>query len=295
MQKISVALEWFLNPDHLPFLVAIDRGYFEKRGLEVQIQEPDEHYDGFEALKKGEIVCAINEPLHLIEQFDDQMVSLGTFFQTKGGVMLTTHGVEKLLSGQKITLSTPVDNPKTDAIAREILRRYVVKQGGIYAPEQTAFVKEDFYHIKHIQEGYDGAWLVFDNFEGVEARQLGLSTSIIDAKEASYPNFSALDIYTTRHNFETKRSMLQAMIEALNEAIVWIQEGHECHDIYYRATKTQKSVLMDGIITATRGCFQSPIRVDRASQVEILNFFHSLGLSTLSEDQFCGAFLDLFD
>ena len=38
--KIKLALEWFINPDHLPFIVGIDKGLYEKNSIELEIIEP---------------------------------------------------------------------------------------------------------------------------------------------------------------------------------------------------------------------------------------------------------------
>jgi len=39
--KIKIALEWFLNPDHLPFISGITTGRYKESGLEVEIIEPE--------------------------------------------------------------------------------------------------------------------------------------------------------------------------------------------------------------------------------------------------------------
>ena len=67
--NVKLALEWFLNPDHLPFLVAKNKGLFKNLNIDVEIIEPDDHYDGFLELEKENIQFATNEPLHLIEKY----------------------------------------------------------------------------------------------------------------------------------------------------------------------------------------------------------------------------------
>ena len=62
--KIKLALEWFLNPDHLPFLVAKDKGLYKKLNIDLEIIEPDDHYDGFR-VRKRKYSISTNEPLHL--------------------------------------------------------------------------------------------------------------------------------------------------------------------------------------------------------------------------------------
>lgn len=38
--KMTVLLDWFINPDHGPIIVAQENGYFAEQGLEVEIVPP---------------------------------------------------------------------------------------------------------------------------------------------------------------------------------------------------------------------------------------------------------------
>lgn len=69
MITLKKALEWFLNPDHLPFIAGIETGKYKEAGLDIELIEPKEHYDGFDVLHKGEIDMHINEPIHLFEHY----------------------------------------------------------------------------------------------------------------------------------------------------------------------------------------------------------------------------------
>jgi putative hydroxymethylpyrimidine transport system substrate-binding protein len=40
--KLTLLLDWFVNPDHAPILVAKERGIFAKHGLDVEIVEPSD-------------------------------------------------------------------------------------------------------------------------------------------------------------------------------------------------------------------------------------------------------------
>ncbi len=75
--KLKLAIEWFLNPDHLPFIIGMKEGIFNKYDIDLDLIVPDEHYDGLDELVAGNIQFATNEPLHLIEQFDENFLSLG--------------------------------------------------------------------------------------------------------------------------------------------------------------------------------------------------------------------------
>ena len=89
MNKIKIGLEWFLNPDHLPFLVAEDRGWFAEAGLDVELVEPSEHSDAATLLAEGTLDLAITEPLHLLEDADRgrEVLGFARFLHTNGGIM----------------------------------------------------------------------------------------------------------------------------------------------------------------------------------------------------------------
>lgn len=290
--KINLALEWFLNPDHIPFVVGIKNGYYKEVDIDLNIIVPDEHYDGFKSLKNGEIEMALNEPLHLIEQFDDKMLSLGTFFETSGGVLLSATGNEKLLSGKKIKISSPVSNEVTNKIALEILRRYAAKHNVAIDEQNISIDEVDFYHIKNIKEGYDGAWLAFENFEGVEARLAEIPHILIDAKEGGFPNFSALSIFTTKDFYSKNKKVSEDFLGATKKAIAKIKSDKtEAVKAYYEFANEEKTKLMDEIIDATLNRFDELFESDAKEQEELLEFFRLLGVTNLDYTMFKTAFL----
>ena len=88
MSEITLGLEWFLNPDHVPFVVADERGYYEESGLELDIWEPPEHYDTLEMLAEGELDFAITEPIHLVPERSEgvPVTGIAKFLHTAGGI-----------------------------------------------------------------------------------------------------------------------------------------------------------------------------------------------------------------
>lgn len=291
--KINLALEWFLNPDHIPFIVGIKKGYYEKVGIELNIVTPNEHYDGFKALKNGEIEMALNEPLHLIEQFDENILSLGNFFETSGGVLISKDGERKLLNKETIRISSPVSNSVTNKIAIEILRRYGAKHHITINPAQILIDEVDFYHIKNIQNGYDGAWLAFENFEGVEASYCNMPHLLIDSKEAGFANFSALSIFTTKTIYLDNKDVIYDFIKATKRSIVQTKFDKEAARVaYYEFANEEPSKLMDEIIEATLWRFDEFFISSASVQKELLEFFSSIDITTLSYERFKSAFLE---
>lgn len=290
--KISLAIEWFLNPDHLPFIIAERQGFFKNYGIEFELIEPTEHYDGLDEVLAGNIAFATNEPLHLIEQFDPNFLSLGMFFETKGGVLLKTSSYDKLASGGSIRVTTPVSNDKTNTIGFEIIRRFYAQKGIIVNRSQIEFVSNGFEHIKYMQEGFDAGWLYFYNFEGIEAQHEGMEVLYLDAQNAGFANFSALDIFTTKTFYTQHQQTCDNFIAAVKEAIHFIQTyPKESAMEYYRYTASESSPLMDDILDATMKCFNPSFESRSDKELPILEFFRAIDITTLEADQFTSAFL----
>jgi len=291
---MKLAIEWFLNPDHLPIIIAQKKGFLKEHGISnFELIVPTDHYDGLQELISGNIQLATNEPLHLIEQYHPEFLSLGTYFETKGGVIMKRNSFEALKRGEKIQVATPVSNEKTNGIGLEIIKRYAAKQGYSLNDAQIEFVAKDFYLIKHMKEGADAGWLYFYNFEGVEAEHEHMDVIHMDAKTAGFANFCALDLFTSKTYYEQQPDKISGFVQALKQAIDFI-ENHpeEAFAIYYKYTQEQESPLMDDILKATASCFRKEFDSSAERELPILHFFNEIGITNLSEDEFRKAFIN---
>ena len=287
--KIKIALEWFLNPDHLPMIAGIESGKYKEAGLDVEIIQPTEHYDGFADLQAGNIDIHCNEPLHLYEHYFDGLKSLGCFFETRGGVMIRADRIEKLKTNQKIKITTPASNPTTNKIGFEILKRYAEKNNFSIDRENVEFVEKDFWHITNMKndESFDGAWLCFYNFEGVEAEMEGFENLFIDQFESPYPNFSALEFMSTQKTLDKKGNELCTFIEITNEMVDYINaEPEEAAKLYYDYSNEEKSPLMDKIIEDTLTRFEKDIKPDAKRWEQLYSFLEELDVVKLSDEQY---------
>ncbi len=289
MTTIKIALEWFINPDHLPMIVGIESKAYEKAGINLEIIQPDEHYDGFEDLKKGAIDIHCNEPLHLFEHHFDGLKSMGCFFETRGGVMIRADRVAKLKANEKIKITTPAANPTTNKIGFEILKRYADKEGFELSPESVEFVETDFWHITNMKndESFDGAWLCFYNFEGIEAQYEKFDHLFIDQYESPYPNFSALEFMTTETIAHEKSEALCKFIEVTQDMAKYCQGyATDARNLYYKYTKEEKSELMNNIIADTIPRLETEIKADSKRWLELYKFLEELELLKLTEEEY---------
>lgn len=282
---IRIVLEWFLNPDHLPFLYGIHKGIFEQNGFEVKMIEPEDHYDGFEDIQKGHAEMAITEPLHLVEHHQEGLLSLGCFFETHGGILIRKESLDKLTQPGPFTITTPAANPFTDKLAHELLKGYLESnQQELQA--DVIIHQTDFYHIQHLKDGYDAAWLCFENFESVEAELEGLDVVMVGTSALKLPNVSALELITSNAYYQDNKEICVRFIDTLNAILTKLPHNlEEAKAIYYEASKEEKSELMDKIIERTLEKFQA-ITPGYEKWQGLYEWIRSLDLSTLEPEQY---------
>lgn len=287
MTKLKVALEWFINPDHLPIIAGIVMQKYQQAGIEVELIEPKEHYDGFEVLKNSAIDIHVNEPIHLFEHHFDGIKSLGCFFETQGGVMVKQSSIHKLKNNQKLRVTTPAANEVTNKIGFEIIKRYAKKEGFEISKDNVEFVQTDFYHLKHLKkDDFDMAWLCFYNFEVVQALHEGFEHLFIDQDASPYPNFSALELMSTQDIIDTKGEALCTFVQVTNEMVALCKSNPElAKTLYFEYTQQENTPLMQKIVEQTVTRFLN-IDVNAAQWRELYEFLHELDLVHLTQQQY---------
>lgn len=60
LQKFTIALDWFVNPDHAPLFVAKQQGYYKKQGLNVEFISPADPADPPKWVAAGKVDLAID-------------------------------------------------------------------------------------------------------------------------------------------------------------------------------------------------------------------------------------------
>ena len=285
--RVDVALEWFLNPDHLPILAGIEEGWFAAEGLEVRVVVPDSHYDGLAEVEAGRIAFACNEPLHMLDVPRPGLRALGCFFETNGGVMLTPMGKARLLSAQPIRIASPVAGAVTDAIAREILVRHATASGDRAEPSQITIEEAGFEHLTNLKAGFDGAWLCFENFEVVAAEAEGLPHVFVSTASVGLPNFSALELFAGRAFAAQERGAVEAMQRVLLRAVAALQADPErARAIWLARSGEEDTPLLRAILADTLPRFVAPVIADPARWRPLFETFSAMGFAAIGALEF---------
>lgn len=290
--SVRIALEWFLNPDHLPLLYAQEQARAEGT-LSVELIVPDDHYDGFEALAKGEVEAVVNEPLHLLEKHGvpGALQSHGTFFHTDGGVLITREAQAKLRSGGAIRVASPVSNEVTDSLCREILIGWMRKQAVTIHADQISVYEAGFDHVENLSKGADAAWLAFANIEGVHAKQLGLPVDMCCTLDGGVPGFSALELIGNKYAEPAVKQALVKLVAYLDAAVPALQaDPVAALALWCRASQTEPTPLTTAMVNDTLTRFVAPVRPDASRWRPIWAYMREQGADVVDAATFDSLF-----
>jgi len=264
--KIRLGLEWFVNPDHLPLIVAKKHGIFDQFNLDVELVEPADHWEAEEEIIQGRLDVAVTEPLHLAQDAARGKPVLGfsRFLHTDGGVMFdkSKSGIERPSDMCGKTISYPGSpGPGGPAIVQTM-----VKADGKMDCDIESYGKYNgsFYHTDALESGKaDLATLIFWNFEIPEAKARGMNdVGFFSLKEWGVPDFCQLVLMTTPERFEELKVPFRRLVLAMRRATGIIHQRPDLARKYFKEfvggdedeDKTKQEV-MEATITATLPAF----------------------------------------
>jgi len=110
-EKVQVLLDWFVNPDHAPLVIAQTRGFFKKHGLEVELVAPSDPSAPPRLIAAGQSDIAISYQPQLHVQVSEglPLVRIGTIAETplNSLVVLKDGSIKSIadLKGKKVGFS----------------------------------------------------------------------------------------------------------------------------------------------------------------------------------------------
>ena len=212
--KITVMLDWFVNPDHGPIIVAKQKGYFHDVGLEVEIIAPADPSDPPKMVAAGKADLAVTYQPQLYLQHEEglPLVRVGTLINSPLYCVLTKANgpVKKLadLKGHKVGFSV--------AGIEEAMLGTMLKSDGI-SIDQVEMVNVNFSLAPSLASGQvDAVSGAFRNFEPHQLETLGQKGLCFNPEDHGVPNYDEL-IYTANPN-KLNRDAIQRFLAATEHA-----------------------------------------------------------------------------
>lgn len=285
MREITLGVEWFLNPDHVPFVVADERGYYNKEGLELDIWEPPEHYDTLEMLAEDELDYAITEPIHLVPERSEgvPVTGIAKFLHTRGGIQCPTG--RGWNSPADLEPGVRLNYPGAPGPGGRKMVAYMAQQAGSdLTADDIEPVDRGFYHTDAlIDDDADIAFLAFHNFEIIESRHRGFEADLWELADYGVPDFNQLILTASDAKVENDPDQIQGFIDATRRGIAdTIEDGEAALDLFferYPELRDDDPELMDKIAEATIEFFTADLSQDLKMYQHLVKFCEELDLS----------------
>lgn len=274
--KLTVLLDWFVNPDHAPLVIAKERGYFADAGLEVEMIAPADPNDPpkLVAAGKAEIAISYQPQLHLQVAEGLPLVRFGTVVATplNSLVVLDAGPIKTIadLKGRKIGYSI---GGFEDALLGAMLGRHGLSRSDV------TLINVNFSLSPSILAGQVDAVIgAFRNFELNQMAIVGHPGRAFFPEEEGVPPYDELIMVTNRALIGDKR--LRPFLDAVERGVQYvINRPDEAWKLFIRAHKDlddelNKRAWRDSIPRFAH----SPAALDTARYERFATFLNRQGL-----------------
>ena len=202
-EKITVLLDWFINPDHAPLFIALEMGYFDENGLEVKFIAPTDPNDPPKLVAAGKADLAISYQPQLHIQVDQglKLKRIGTIIATplNSLVVLKDGPIKKIsdLKGKKVGYSV-------GGFENAILGKMLSENG--LSIEDIKLINVNFsLSPALISKNVDAVIGAFRNFELNQLSILGKEGKAFYVEEHGVPAYDELIIVAKSDNVEEEK------------------------------------------------------------------------------------------
>ena len=201
--KMTVMLDWFINPDHAPILVAQSIGAFKDEGLDVEIVPPADPSvpPRLLAAKQVDLALSYQPQLYLLADQGLPVVRVGTLVGSPLNTLVSLGGGDiKTLAdfkGKKIGFSV---SGVEDATLSTMLAK-----SGVELKDVT-LVNVNFQLVSSLMaKQVDGVIGAYRNFEVNELKEHGIAPVVFNVEDYGIPAYDELVILANKDNVADPR------------------------------------------------------------------------------------------
>ncbi|MCU0335490.1 MAG: ABC transporter substrate-binding protein [Chitinophagaceae bacterium] len=216
MQPLRVALDWTINTNHSPLIVAQQQGWYAQAGLQVQLQHAGQDDYALTPAKKLELgladiaVCPVESILSFrVKQQPFDMRAIAAIFQTDLSciVTLASSGLHRpaMLAGQRYASYRA---RYEDAIVQQMLAA-----DGATAPAHIVYPPKLGIWNTLLSGQAEATW-VFDNWEGEQARRQGIDLHRFTLQQYGIPYGYSPVLVASQHSIATQSQVLRQFLAA---------------------------------------------------------------------------------
>ena len=238
-EKLTVLLDWFINPDHGPLFVALEKGLFKKRGLDVDFKVPSNPNDPpkLVAAKKADIAVSYQPQHHLHVDQGLPLVRIGTLVATPLNclVVLADSDIKDIADLRGKTIGYSVSGFET------LLLKVMLSQKNLKM-EDVKLVNVNFSLSPSLLTGQTDAVIgAFRNFELNQMDLEGKPGRAFYVEEYGVPPYDELILIA--HSARINETKFKKFIDALEEGVQFLINHPE--ESWKLFTKNRKDLVTE--------------------------------------------------
>lgn len=216
-EKISLMLDWFVNPDHAAIIVAEQKGYFKKHGLAVEIIEPADPSMPPKLVAAGKVDMAVNYQPQLHMQVSEglPLMRIGTLVSTplNSLIVLKNSGINSLADLKGKTIGYSVSGFEQNLLTAML-------QTVDLTPKDVNWINVNWSLSPSLISGkVDAVFGAYRNFELNQMKIEGHAGKAFYTEEHGVPSYDELVLVVNKKNVSEKK--FDAFLSALEEATVY--------------------------------------------------------------------------
>lgn len=218
LDKLTVILDWFPNPDHAPLVIAKQQGFFKEQGLEVNLIGPADPTDPPKWVAAGKADIGITYEPEFMQQVDRglPLIRFGTLIDKPLNclVALKDSGISDLnnLKGKKIGSST-------SGLSEVMLKVLLNKQG---LTDKDIELVNVHYNLTQalLSHKVDMVTGMMRNFEVPQLESMNHEVVAFFPEEHGVPTYSELVFITNTAKIHDNR--LPRFLAAITKAVAYL-------------------------------------------------------------------------
>lgn len=218
-KPLTLILDWFVNPDHAPILVAEQQGYFQQAGVKVKLIQPADPADGPKLVAAGKADLAITYQPQLMMQVDQglPLVRIGSLVDKPLDclVTLSASGIKSVkdLKGKTIGYSfAGIDS---------VMLHAMLQHNGMSLSD-VKFVNVRFDLVQSLLSNNIDAFVGgMRNVEPIQLKELGHPPQVFYPEDNGFPGYEELIFVTQSKNINDRR--LSLFLEGIQKGIIYLR------------------------------------------------------------------------
>ena len=274
--KVTLLLDWFINPDHAPIIIAREKGIFKDAGLEIEIIPPANPADPpkLVAAGKADIAISYQPQLHMQVHEGLPVTRVGTLVATPLNCLLVLEdGPIKTLSDLKNRKIGYSISGMEQALLSAILKKAKVNK------DEVEFINVNWSLSPSLMsKQVDAVIGAYRNFELNQMKIEGVQGRCFYIEEEGVPPYDELIFIVNNKNIN--KDMLTKFLDSIEKATQYIiNHPDETWKIFSNYSKELNNQLneMAWYDTIPRFALR-PAALDKRRYTRFEDFLHEEGL-----------------